>query len=441
MKPVRILILGAGGRDFHNFNLLYRHRRDVQVVAFTASQIPFQEDRLYPSSLAGPLYPEGIPVLDDDDLEGLVGRHKIDAAVFSYSDVSHGKVMEIASRLLAVGCDFHLIGAEQTMLNASRPVVSVCAVRTGCGKSPVTRYLCQALLHEGRNPAVVRHPMAYGRLEHRAVQAFRRMDDLDAQECTLEEREEYEPLLRLGIPVFAGVDYGAVLKQAQQAGDVLIWDGGNNDTPFFRPDMEIVLVDPLRAGDELSYYPGLVNLLRAHIIVIGKSSGVPDEKLQLIHRNLQQVVPQTRVVQGDLVVSVDDPEAVTGRRVLVVEDGPTVSHGGMAFGAGVVAARKFGAGAIVDPRPYAAGSLKQVYLDFPHLNSILPAMGYSSAQLQDLRETVESVPCDLVLSATPVDLRRLLKISKPVMSVTYKFTECGPAILLAETLRLLTERE
>jgi predicted GTPase len=441
MKAKRILILGAGGRDFHNFNVLYRHREDVEIVGFTASQIPFQEGRLYPPSLAGPLYPDGIPIYDDEHLCDLVRCHKVDAAVFSYSDISHAQIMKIASRLLAVGCDFHLIGTEHAMLKVCLPVVSVCAVRTGCGKSPVTRYLCRGLLNEGRSPVVVRHPMAYGRLEQRAVQAFRHKADLDAQECTLEEREEYEPLLRLGVPLFAGIDYAAVLEMARQAGDVLIWDGGNNDTPFFRSNLEIVLVDPLRAGDELSYYPGFVNLLRAHVVVIGKSSGVPHEQLEHIHRNLRQFVPETPVVQGDLVVSVKTPEIVSGRRVLVVEDGPTVSHGGMAFGAGVVAARRFGAAEIVDPRPFAAGSLAQVYADFPHLDAILPAMGYSRAQLHDLEETIEAVPCDLVLSATPVDLRELLDISKPVVPVAYEFCECGPDALMEKVMEVLVEYE
>ncbi|ABA88743.1 hypothetical protein Pcar_1497 [Syntrophotalea carbinolica DSM 2380] len=439
MKPMRILILGAGGRDFHNFNLLYRHRRDVEVVAFTASQIPFQVGRLYPPELAGPLYPDGIPILADDGLEALVGRLKIDAAVFSYSDISHVRVMEIASRLLAAGCDFYFIGADRTMLQSGLPVISVCAVRTGCGKSPVTRFLCRALRQQGRNPVVVRHPMAYGRLERRAVQSFRSSEDLDAQGCTLEEREEYEPLLQLGVPLFAGIDYEAILKVAEKAGDVLIWDGGNNDTPFYRPDLEIVLVDPLRAGDELSYYPGYINVLRAHLVIVGKFDGVPPEKLGLVLQNLQRTVPETRVIQGDLSVSAEDPGAVAGRRVLVIEDGPTVSHGGMAFGAGVVAARRFGAAEIVDPRPFATGSLKQVFMDYPKLASIIPAMGYSKAQLNDLKDTIDAVPCDLVLSATPVDLGRLIPIAKPLIRVGYEFKELVPGALMTEVLRMLAK--
>lgn len=438
---MRVLILGAGGRDFHNFNLLYRHRRDVEVVAFTASQIPFQVGRRYPPCLAGPLYPEGIPIVDDNGLDEMVRRLKIDAAVFSYSDISHSRIMDLASRVLATGCDFHLVGSERTMLKAALPVVSVCAVRTGCGKSAVTRYICQALLKEGRKPVVVRHPMAYGQLEEHAVQCFLNLQDLDRYGSTLEEREEYEPLLRLGIPLFAGVDYEAVLAMAEKSGDILIWDGGNNDTPFFRPDLEIVLVDPLRAGDELSYYPGYVNLLRSHVIIISKLSGVPDENLRLVRQNLQQTVPGTQIIQGDLDVTVETPLAVAGQRVLVVEDGPTVTHGDMAFGAGVVAARRFGAAEIVDPRPYAAGSLAQVYTDYPHIDCIVPAMGYSKSQLNDLKRTLNDVPCDLILSATPVDLGRLLHIDKPIMQVSYEFIETVPGLLAAKVCQLISCRE
>ncbi|MGE4545789.1 MAG: GTPase [Pedobacter sp.] len=437
---MRVLILGAGGRDFHNFNLLYRHRRDVEVVAFTASQIPFQVGRRYPPCLAGPLYPEGIPIVDDNGLDEMVRRLKIDAAVFSYSDISHSRIMDLASRVLATGCDFHLVGSERTMLKAALPVVSVCAVRTGCGKSAVTRYICQALLKEGRKPVVVRHPMAYGQLEEHAVQCFLNLQDLDRYGSTLEEREEYEPLLRLGIPLFAGVDYEAVLAMAEKTGDILIWDGGNNDTPFFRPDLEIVLVDPLRAGDELSYYPGYVNLLRSHVIIISKLSGVPDENLRLVRQNLQQTVPGTQIIQGDLDVTVEKPLAVAGQRVLVVEDGPTVTHGDMAFGAGVVAARRFGAAEIVDPRPYAAGSLAQVYTDYPHIDFIVPAMGYSKSQLNDLKRTLNDVPCDLILSATPVDLGRLLHIEKPIMQVSYEFIETAPGSLAAKVCQLISCR-
>jgi predicted GTPase len=438
---MRILILGAGGRDFHNFNLLYRHRRDVEVVAFTASQIPFQVGRRYPPCLAGPLYPDGIPIIEDDGLGEMVRRFEIDAAVFSYSDISHSRIMDLASQVLTTGCDFYLVGSERTMLKAALPVVSVCAVRTGCGKSAVTRYVCQALLREGRKPVVVRHPMAYGSLEERAVQCFLSMEDLDRYGSTLEEREEYEPLLRLGVPLFAGVDYEAVLAMAEKSGDLLIWDGGNNDTPFFRPDLEIVLVDPLRAGDELSYYPGYVNLLRSDVVIISKLSGVPEENLRLVHENLNHAVPGKPIIQGDLDVMVENPHAVAGLRVLVVEDGPTVTHGDMAFGAGVVAARRFGAREIVDPRPYAAGSLEQVYADYPHIDCIVPAMGYSESQLNDLKRTLDAVPCDLILSATPVDLGRLLHIDKPIMPVSYDFIENVPGLLMAKMHHLISQRE
>ncbi|MGE4491718.1 MAG: GTPase [Syntrophotalea sp.] len=429
MRRRRILILGAGGRDFHNFNLLYRHRQDCEVLAFTASQIPFQQGRVYPAVLAGALYPDGIPIIGEEPFGELVRRLAIDEAVFSFSDVSHQRLMEIASPILATPCDFRLVGAEHTMLKASLPVISVCAVRTGCGKSPVTRYICRHLLEAGQRPVVVRHPMAYGRLEHRAVQSFRHLDDLDAHQCTLEEREEYEPLLRLGVPLLAGIDYEAVLRAAEPAGNILIWDGGNNDTPFFFPDLDIVLVDPFRAGDELSYYPGYVNLRRAHLIVVSKRSEVPEANLDRLRRNLQSSVPETPLVQGDLQVSVASPEALAGCRVLVVEDGPTISHGGMAFGAGVVAARRFGAGEIVDPRPYAVGSLARVYAEYPHIGAVVPAMGYSAAQLDDLRQTLAAVPCDLVLSATPVDLARLLVIDRPVLRVSYEFCDASSGTL------------
>lgn len=439
MQRRRLLILGAGGRDFHNFNLLYRHSDDVEVIAFTASQIPYQQGRVYPPELAGTLYPDGIPILGDEDPGELVRRLRIDTAVFSYSDISHGRVMELASQILAAGSDFLLIGAERTMLACGLPVVSVCAVRTGCGKSPVTRYLVRDLLDRGRRPVVVRHPMAYGKLEDRAVQWFRHVGDLERQGCTLEEREEYEPLLRLGVPLFAGIDYGQVLGLAETAGDILIWDGGNNDTPFFRPDLEIVLVDPLRPGDELSYYPGYVNLLRAHIVIVGKLAGVPVENLRRVHRNLRNAVPRAQVLQGDLVVSVERPDAVKGRKVLVVEDGPTVSHGGMASGAGLVAARRFGAREIVDPRPYAAGSLRQVYLDYPHLGPVVPAMGYNAGQVRDLEKTLAEVPCDLILSATPVDLPQLVSVPTPILQVSYEFTECRPGILISAIDRMIEQ--
>jgi predicted GTPase len=419
----RILILGAGGRDFHNFNLLFRDDPASEVVAFTAAQIPFQEGRRYPATLAGPLYPEGIPVVDDKELEDLIRDRQVEEVLFAYSDVSHQELMSVASRVLAMGADFRLAGPGKTMLPAVIPVVSVCAVRTGCGKSPVTRYLSQVLRAAGRRPVVVRHPMAYGRLDIREIESFRTAEDIDRYQCTLEEREEYEPLITAGIPLFAGVDYRKILQAAERAGDVLLWDGGNNDFSFFRPDLEVVLVDPFRAGDEISYYPGLVNLLRADVVVVAKTDAAPADELEAVRRNVAVWNPDAAVVYGRLEVAVATPEMIAGKRVAVVEDGPTLTHGGMSFGAAVVAARRYGVGAIVDPRPYAAGSMVEVYLQFPHLEQVVPAMGYSERQLADLQATLEAIPCDLILSSTPVDLKRILKLSRPLVQVHYQYRE------------------
>jgi predicted GTPase len=419
----RIVIMGAGGRDFHNFNLLFRGDAASEVIAFTAAQIPYQEGRHYPATLAGPLYPAGIPVVDEKELEALVRDRQVEEVIFAYSDVSHQDLMGAASRVLALGADFRLVGPGKTMLPAAVPVISVCAVRTGCGKSPVTRYLCEELRAAGRQPVVVRHPMAYGRLDIREVESFRTVEDFDRYQCTLEEREEYEPLINAGIPLFAGVDYRKVLQVAERAGDVLLWDGGNNDFSFFRPDLEIVLVDPFRAGDEISHYPGLVNLLRADAVVVAKADAAPADGLEAVRRNIAVWNPDAAVVYGRLEVAVATPEAIAGKRVAVVEDGPTLTHGGMAFGAAVVAARRYGAGAIVDPRPWAAGSLAEVYRQFPQLEQVVPAMGYSERQIADLQATLEAVPCDLILSATPVDLKRILELSRPLVQVHYHYRE------------------
>jgi len=429
----KIILLGAGGREFHNFNVIYRRNPAVRVVAFTSAQIPFQEDRSYPVSLAGDLYPDGIPIVAESRLADLVHNHRVDEVILCYSDLSHQQVMEIASRVLALGADFGLIAPGRAMLRSGLPVISVGAVRTGCGKSPVTRYLCRLLREAGRHPVVIRHPMAYGRLDIRAVEKFQRLEDLDKYQCTLEEREEFEPLLRMGAPLFAGVDYEEIVPLAEREGDVLLWDGGNNDLPFVWPGLEIVLVDPCRAGDECSYFPGLVGLLRAGIVVLTKVDSASGEELAEVRRNLQKFVPDTPVAAGRLALRVDDPEAIRGKRVVVVEDGPTLTHGGMAFGAGVVAARRFGAAGIVDPRPCAAGSIADVYRDYPHLEKAIPAMGYSDEQMAHLKETLEAVSCDLVISATPVDLPSLLDLSVPVLQVRYEFEEEGK--ILASALK------
>lgn len=419
----RIVIMGAGGRDFHNFNMIFRNDPHFEVIAFTATQIPFQEGRRYPASLAGPLYPEGIAVVAVTELESLLRDRQVDEVLFAYSDVSHQELMAVASRVLAAGADFRLAGPDATMLSATIPVISVCAVRTGCGKSPVTRYLCRLLRQAGRRPVVVRHPMAYGRLDVREAEAFHSREDLDRYHCTIEEREEYEPLIDAGIPLFAGVDYEKILRLAERAGDVLLWDGGNNDFPFIRPDLEIVLVDPFRAGDEVGYYPGMVNLLRADVAIVAKADAAPADGMQRVKSSLAAWNPQATVVRGWLEVSADAPDAIIGRRVAVVEDGPTLTHGGMAFGAGVVAARRFAAGAIADPRPWASGTLAEVYRQFPHLELVVPAMGYSERQIADLQATLEAMPVDLILSATPVDLNRLLRLSRPLVQVCYEYRE------------------
>ncbi len=420
----KIVIMGAGGRDFHNFNVLFRHRSDIEVLAFTAAQIPFQQDRRYPAELAGPHYPEGIPIVGEAALPSLLAAGEVQV-VFSYSDISHQQLMVLASQVLALGAQFTLPAPEQTLLQARVPVLSVCAVRTGCGKSPLVRFLCRLLVQQGRRPVVVRHPMAYGDLQGRAVQRISSEGDLQQSRWTLEEREEFEPLLKLGVCVFCGVDYAAILAEAEQAGDVLVWDGGNNDTPFFRPDLELVMVDPLRAGDEIGYYPGLVNLRRAHIVVINKVDEATSHQLTTVRDNVRACNPQAPVIEGRLELHLDDPALLQGKKVVVVEDGPTVTHGGMAYGAGMVAARRYGVGEIVDPRSDAQGSLRDTYRDWPHLTQVVPAMGYNPTQLEDLHRTLDAVDCDLVLSATPVDLQRLLSLNKPLVQVRYEFIETG----------------
>jgi predicted GTPase len=419
----RVVILGAAGRDFHNFNVAFRNNRAFQVVAFTATQIPNIENRKYPPELAGDLYPEGIPIVPEEELDDLIRRQKIDIVVFSYSDVSHGAVMHLASRAVAAGADFWLLAAERTQLVAHVPVISVCAVRTGCGKSPVARRVAQELRRLGWRFVVVRHPMPYGDLRAERLQRFATLEDLEAQQCTIEEREEYEPHLREKTIVYAGVDYEAILRLAEQEGDLILWDGGNNDTPFFRSDLEIVVADPHRPGHEFGYFPGEVNFRRAHVLVINKVDTAAPEAVETVRRNLQSVNPTATIIETACRVAVTDPEGIRGRRVLVVEDGPTLTHGEMSYGAGVVAACQYGAAGQVDPRPFAVGSIRQVYERYPHLKSLLPAMGYSETQRRELEETINRTPCELVLVATPVDLARLLRLNKPSLRVSYEVEE------------------
>jgi predicted GTPase len=439
MEPINVLIMGAAGRDFHNFNVVFRDNPRYRVLAFTAAQIPNIEGRCYPPALAGELYPQGIPIHAEDDLESLIGTLKIDQVVFAYSDLSHEAVMHKASRVLARGADFRLLGPHATMLRATKPVVSVCAVRTGCGKSPAARRIAALLRGEGLRVAVVRHPMPYGDLARQAVQRFAGLEDLRAADCTIEEMEEYEPHLVSGDLVYAGVDYARILRQAEAEADILLWDGGNNDWPFYRPDLEIVLIDPHRAGHERSYFPGEVNLLRADVLVITKLDSAGLAQVETLRANIGQANPRAVVIESTLPLSVQEPERITGRRVLVVEDGPTLTHGGMAFGAGVLAARQFGAKELVDPRPYAVGSLRETFETYPHIGPLLPAMGYGSRQIHELEETIRKVPCDLVMIATPVDLRRIITIRQPACRVTYELKELGHPTL-REVLGPLLEK-
>jgi predicted GTPase len=438
MKTKKVLILGAAGRDFHNFNVVFRGDADYIVFGFTATQIPGIANRQYPTELAGPLYPAGIPIFEENDMERLVAEHGIDAVVFSYSDISHQNLMHLASRVVATGADFWLLSSQRTQLKSSVPVISICAVRTGCGKSPLSRLVASELRREGWKPVVVRHPMPYGDLAVQAVQRFAELDDLDKHLCTIEEREEYEPHLREGTIVYAGVDYGRILRQAEKEADIVLWDGGNNDTPFYKSDLEIVVVDPHRPGHELAYYPGEVNLRRANVVVINKVDTAARHDVETVRNNVRVSNPKAVVVEMACRVAVSAPELVKGRKVLVVEDGPTLTHGEMPYGAGVVAARQCGADELVDPRPYAVGSIRGTYERYGHLTSLLPAMGYSAMQCHELEETINRVPCDLVLVATPIDLGHMVKMNKPSLRVTYEVEDLshpGMAEILARFTR------
>ncbi len=418
-RPIRVIILGAGGRDFHNFNTYFRKRSSYRVVAFTATQIPFIADRIYPRKLAGPRYPKGIPIYPEEELPRLLSEYAVDQAIFSYSDVFHEDVMDKASLVLSKGQDFVFLGPTETMIKSRAPVISVCAVRTGCGKSVITRKLGSLLKKKGLKVSVIRHPMAY--CEFRPVLRFSDMRDVEEETCTIEEREEFEPLVRIGIPVYAGVDYEKVVRAAERESQVIIWDGGNNDFPFIRPDLEMVLVDALRPGHEKLYYPGEVNLRRADVLIITKVNEGSEESLKKIRKNISLANPGADVLEASSVVQLDYPEKIVGKRVLVVEDGPTITHGGMPDGAGAAASRKV-AGELVDPRPYVVGSLKEVYEKYPHIGRVLPAMGYSEQQMKDLEETIRRCVCDVVVIATPMDLRRKVRINQPVVRVDYDFS-------------------
>jgi predicted GTPase len=421
----RVVIMGAAGRDFHNFNVCFREDRNLQVVAFTAFQIPNIAGRVYPPELAGEFYSDGIPIHEEEELAELLQTQDIDEVIFSYSDISHNDVMHRASLVTACGADFRLIAAQSTQLRSSKPVISVGAIRTGCGKSQTSR-LITGLLHEkGRSVVVVRHPMPYGDLKAQRCQRFATLSDLDKYGCTIEEREEYEGHIRLGHVVYAGVDYGEILRSAEREAEIILWDGGNNDTPFYVSDLHIVLVDPLRPGHEALYHPGEANLRLADIIVVPKIGSATFEQIEQVKNNIASLNPEARLIEADSEVSSESEEMISGKRVLVIEDGPTLTHGEMSYGAGWVAARKFGASEIVDPRPYAVGSIKEVFVEYPHIGELLPAMGYDDRQVAELKETIDAVPCDLALVGTPFDLGRLIDSKKPLLRVSYEVDQSG----------------
>ncbi len=422
-KRERVLILGAAGRDFHNFNVCFRDNPDYEVVAFTAAQIPGIENRRYPAELSGPLYPDGVPIYPEEQLRQLIRAQSVQQVIFAYSDISHVALMHLASQALAAGADFRLVGPERSFLNSTRPVISVCAVRTGCGKDSVVRRIAALLQARGLRPVVVRHPMPYGDLRRQVAQRFAAIEDCDRQHCTIEEREEYEQHIKEGITVYAGVDYAKILAAAEKEADIILWDGGNNDWPFFRADLEVVLLDPHRAGHELLYHPGETNLRRAGVLVVTKIDSAPVSGVQQVLRNISEINPTATVIQARSRISVDKPELVRRQRVLVIEDGPTLTHGEMAYGSGIIAAQRYGAAEIVDPRPCARGSLIQTFARYPWIGRALPAMGYSDAQLEDLAGTIKAISCDTIIIATPVDLARLIPLPKPFCRVRYDLEE------------------
>jgi len=429
MLRTRILIMGAAGRDFHNFNVFFRDDDRYEVVAFTATQIPNIEGRVYPDVLAGRLYPHGVPIYAESELRRLIKDLSVDQVIFAYSDISHEYVMHKASEVLAAGADFRLMGLKATQIKAGKPVVSIGAVRTGSGKSQTTRRVTQILMELGYKVAAIRHPMPYGNLVAQTAQRFADYDDLDEHDCTIEEREEYEPHIERGVTVFAGVDYGRVLAMAEQDADILVWDGGNNDLPFYKSDLHIVVVDPHRPGHEKAYHPGEANLRAADVVVINKIDTADRKNVAAVRESVYALNPTAQLVEAASPIFVDDPAAIRGRRVLVIEDGPTLTHGEMAYGAGVIAAQRFGAQEIVDPRPYAVGSILDTYRKYPTTGSVLPAMGYGEQQIKELEETINRTPADLVMVATPIDLRRIVNIKLPSQRVRYELQEIGQPTL------------
>lgn len=433
MKKTKVIIMGAAGRDFHNFNVFFRNKPEYEVVAFTATQIPDIEGRVYPKELAGELYPNGIPIRAEEELTELIKKYDIDQVVFAYSDVPHTYVMNKAAIVNAASADFRLMGPGSTMVESTKPVVAVCAVRTGVGKSQTTRAVCSTLQKMGKKVVAVRHPMPYGDLVKQRVQRFASYEDLDKHDCTIEEREEYEPHIDRGVIVYAGVDYEAILREAEKEADVVVWDGGNNDFPFFVPDLHITLVDPHRPGHEKAYYPGETNARMADVIIINKIDSADNDNILAVRKSIEELNPKATVIDAASPIFVEDPEVIKGKKVLVIEDGPTLTHGEMLYGAGVLAAKRYGA-ELVDPRPWAVESIKATYQKYPYIGTLLPAMGYGGKQIKDLEKTINAVECDAVVIATPIDLRRIVKINKPSTRVKYELQEIGEPTL-AEVLK------
>ena len=424
-----VIIMGAAGRDFHNFNVYFRDNERYRVWGFTATQIPDIDGRCYPSELAGKLYPQGIPIYPDDMLVALIQKHHVDLVAFSYSDVTHLEVMHKASMVTAAGADFIIIGASYTMLPSTKKIVSVCAVRTGCGKSQTSRKVIGIVKNIGKKVVSVRHPMPYGDLTKQVLQRFSSYEDFETYGCTIEEREEYEPVIDMGAVVYAGIDYEKILRQAETEADVIVRDGGNNDTPFFKPDVHIVLFDPHRPGHESTYHPGETNMLMADIAIINKVDSASPENIEKVKESIQKHNPRAIIVTAESVVKPEMPDMIAGKRVMIIEDGPTLTHGEMAYGAGVLAARRFHAAEIVDPRPHLKGTLRKTFEKYPHIGALLPAMGYSRQQIRDLEETINQTDCDLVLAATPIDLSKIISIQKPVMRVRYEYGDTGSPTL------------
>ena len=429
MDRTKVVIMGAAGRDFHNFNTLFRDDERYQVVAFTATQIPDIEGRTYPAELAGSLYPEGIPIVPEDDLEELVREHAVDEVWFSYSDVAHTYVMNKASQVIGWGPHFGVCSATRTMIASSKPIIAITAVRTGVGKSQTTRYVSRILKKLGKRVVAIRHPMPYGDLTKQACQRFETYEDLDRHQCTIEEREEYEPHIDNGFVVYAGVDYEKIVREAEKEADVILWDGGNNDTPFYKPDLHITLVDPHRAGHELSYYPGETNLRISNLLIVNKVDTADPVKVEEVLDNCHRANPGARVIKCRSKITAEQPELIAGKRALVVEDGPTLTHGGMTYGAGWFAAKQAGASEIVDARPYAVGTLKETYDKYPNAAKILPAMGYGEQQIEDLQETINATPADVVVEGTPIELKRIITVNKPVANITYELEEVEPGVI------------